>query len=157
MVPIGAALTTMMRRAPAARMAWVMALVPLAATPASALVLGPSADSIAPAPATAGWRAAGSAEARSAAMARAAVAARLCGFRATAVTSWPAAMACSSTCRPMPPVAAKIVSFIGCLPGRVSSGRSASTTQDDRGDQNVTRPNHDGLALWCCCAAGVLP
>ena len=118
-MPIGAALTTMMRRAPAACMAWVMALVPLAATPASALVRGPSADSTASAPATAGWSAAGSAEARSAAVARAAAAARLCGFRATAVTSWPAATACSSNWRPMPPVAAKIVSFIGASWSRV--------------------------------------
>ena len=92
-VPMGAALTTMTRRTPAARMACVMTLVPLAATPASALVRGPSADSTASAPATAGWRVAGSAEAKSAATARASAGERFCGFRATAVTSCPAEMA----------------------------------------------------------------
>jgi hypothetical protein len=77
----------MMRRTPEARMASVMTLVPRAATPASALVRGPSADSTASAPAIAGWIAAGSAEARSAATARAGAGESFCGFRATAVTS----------------------------------------------------------------------
>ncbi len=84
---MGAALTTMTRRTPAACMACVMTVVPLAATPASALVRGPSADSTASAPATAGWRAIGSAVARSAATARAGIGERLCGFLAPAVTS----------------------------------------------------------------------
>ena len=42
---------------------------------------------------------------------RGGVGGRLRGFLTTTVTSWPAATACSSNCRPMPPVAAKIVSL----------------------------------------------
>src|SRR5215217_5628636 len=112
-VPIGAALTTTMRRTSVACIAWTMARVPRQAIPASEFDLGPRPESTASAPATADSSAATSGVARSA------VTVRTCldsffGCRTTAVTSCPAATACSKACRPIPPVAAKIVSFICC-------------------------------------------
>ena len=95
-VATGAALTTTTRRTPVARIASTMASVPREATPASARDRGPSPDSTASAPATAGSRAAGPAVARSAVTARTS-AGRVAGFRTTAVTSWPAARAWSSS------------------------------------------------------------
>src|SRR5215218_2163462 len=114
MVAIGAALTTTMRRTPVACIAWTMARVPCDAMPVSDVDRGPRPDSTASAPVTADSSTAGSAAARSAVTIRTASPASLFGSRTTAVTSWPAARACSRTCRPIPPVAAKIVSFIGC-------------------------------------------
>src|SRR5215467_12767118 len=111
MVPTGAALTTTRRRTPAACIAPAMARVPVEAIPYSAFDRGPSADSTASAPPTAVARAAGCAPARSALTVRTSAGSEA-GFRATAVTSCPAAMAWSTRWRPMPPVAAKIVSFI---------------------------------------------
>ncbi len=110
-VPIGAALTTIRRRTPAACIAWTIAPVPRVATLASALERAPRPDSTASAPATADSRAAGSTAARSAVMTRTSRVSLL-GLRTTAVTSWPAVRAWSSSWRPMPPVAAKIVSFM---------------------------------------------
>src|SRR5262245_60834152 len=49
-VEIGAALTTMIRRTPAACIAWTMARVPCQATPASDAETGPSAEITASAP-----------------------------------------------------------------------------------------------------------
>ncbi len=114
-MPIGAALTTTSRRAPAADMAAAMARVPRDAIPASARDRGPRPDSTASAPATADSSAAGSAAARSAVTARTPPGS-LPGLRTTAVTSWPAASAWSSIWRPIPPVAATIVSFTCYLP-----------------------------------------
>src|SRR5215207_6799121 len=108
-VEIGAALTTTMRRTPVACIAWTMARVPCDAVPVSDADRGPRPESTASAPATAD-----SSTARSAVTIRTASPDSLFGFRTTAVTSWPAARACSRACRPIPPVAAKIVSFIGC-------------------------------------------
>src|SRR5215204_1967797 len=113
-VPIGAALTTTMRRTSVACIAWTIARVPCDAMPVSEVDRGPRPDSTASAPATADSSTAGSAAARSAVTIRTASPDSLFGSRTTAVTSWPAATACSRTCRPIPPVAAKIVSFIGC-------------------------------------------
>src|SRR5919197_1186959 len=113
-VPIGAALTTTMRRTPVACIAWTMARVPCSATPTSAFDPGPRAEGTASAPSTADSSAAGSAADRSARTTRAAPACSLPGLRTTAVTWWPAATACSRACLPMPPVAAKMVSFICC-------------------------------------------
>src|SRR4029450_1963469 len=112
-VAIGAALTTTMRRTPVACIAWPTARVPCEAMPASDAERGPRPESTASAPATADSSAAGSAAARSAVTLRT-CADSLFGFRTTAVTSWPAATACSRAWRPIPPVAAKMVSFIGC-------------------------------------------
>src|SRR6266511_4675734 len=117
-VPIGAALTTTIRRTPVASIAATMARVPREVMPASDLGLrGPSPDRTASAPATADASTAGSGAARSAVTMRTWLAcpARLLGLRTTAVTSCPAATACSRSWRPMPPDAAKIVSFIWCL------------------------------------------
>src|SRR2546427_11325288 len=58
-VPIGAALTTTMRRTFVAFIAWTMSRVPCHATPASADDRGPRAEITAPAPATAASGAAG--------------------------------------------------------------------------------------------------
>jgi hypothetical protein len=52
-VATGEALIATIRRTPAARIAVMIAAVPGAAIPASELLCGPSADSTAPAPATA--------------------------------------------------------------------------------------------------------
>ena len=109
----GAALTTTMRRTPVACIASTMARVPREAIPASDADRGPRQESTASAPATADSSTAGSAVTRSAVTARTCLDSR-CGLRMTAVTSWPAATACSRSCRPIPPVAAKIVSFIAC-------------------------------------------
>src|SRR3981189_1931285 len=112
-VPIGAALTTTMRRTSVVRIAWMMARVPCQAIPASDADRGPRPEITASAPSTADSSAAGSGAARSAVTTRASPDSPF-GLRTTAVTSWPAATACSRTCRPIPPVAAKIVSFICC-------------------------------------------
>src|SRR4029453_2574814 len=113
-VEIGAALTTTMRRTPVACNAWTMARVPRDAMPVSEVDRGPRPENTASAPATADSSAAGARAGRSAVTIRPASPDSLFGFRTTAVTSWPAARACSRACRPIPPVAAKIVSFIGC-------------------------------------------
>src|SRR5215216_5323921 len=113
-VEIGAALTTTMRRTPVACIAWTMARVPRDAMPVSEVDRGPRPENTASAPATADSSTAGSATARSAVTIRTASPDSLFGFRTTAVTSWPAAKACSRACRPIPPVAAKMMSFIGC-------------------------------------------
>jgi len=99
----------------AARTASRIASVPRLATPASADDRGPRPESTASAPSTASRSAAPSAG--TSAVVRSAVTARtgaasLLGSRTTAVTSWPSATACSSRCRPMPPVAATMVSFM---------------------------------------------
>src|SRR5215469_5565532 len=70
-----------------------------------------------PAPATAGSSACAPELARSAVTTRAAPAAQdlrreLGGVAGHGVTSWPACRACRRTCRPTPPVAAMIVSFM---------------------------------------------
>src|SRR5262249_35435020 len=84
--PTGAALTTTMRRTPAACIAPAMARVPAVAIPYSAFDRAPSADRTASAPPTAFARAAGSAVATSAVTGRP-CGGREAGFRATAVTS----------------------------------------------------------------------
>lgn len=116
-VATGEGLIATIRRTPAVRIAVMMAAVPGAAIPASALVCGPRADSTAPAPATADSRACWPGLARSAVTTRAALLAStsggsLAGLRATAVTSCPASMAWRRSWRPTPPVAAMMVSFI---------------------------------------------
>src|SRR5215207_8097706 len=112
-VPIDAALTTTMRRTSVACIAWTMARVPCEAIPASEFDRGPRPERTASAPSTADSSTTGSAAARSAVTMRTSPESFF-GLRTTAVTSWPAAAACSRTCRPIPPVAAKIVSFICC-------------------------------------------
>lgn len=69
-VPIGAALTTTMRRTSVACITWTMARVPCQATPVSEFDRGPRPERIASAPSTADSSAAGSAAARSAATMR---------------------------------------------------------------------------------------
>ncbi len=91
-VPTGAALTATMRRTPASCIAPTMARVPVEAIPNSAFDRGPSADSTASAPLVAAASAAGATLARSARTART-CGGSVAGFRTTAVTSWPAAMA----------------------------------------------------------------
>src|SRR5262249_830171 len=128
MVPTGAALTTTRRRTPAACIAPAIARVPVEAIPYSAFDRGPSADSTASAPPTAVARAAGCAVARSALTARTS-AGSAAGFRTTAVTSCPAAMAGPTRWRPMPPRAAKNVSFI-CLAVPLALGRARRLAAD---------------------------
>src|SRR5215204_4830827 len=111
MVPIGAALTTTMRRTSVACIAWTMARVSCDTILDSEFDRGPRPESTASALSTANSSAEGSAAARSAVTVRTCLDSFL-GFRTTAVTSWPAATACSRTCRPIPPVAANMVSFI---------------------------------------------
>src|SRR5438093_8967272 len=79
-VPIGAALTTTMRRTFVAFIAWTMARVPCQATPASADDRGPRAEITAAAPAAADASCAGSDAAGSAVTTRT-LADRFFGFR----------------------------------------------------------------------------
>ncbi len=94
-----------------------MARVPLEAIPASAFDRGPRPESTASAPPTADSSASWSGAARSAVTMRTLAPDSFVGSRTTAVTSCPAARACSRASRPMPPVAAKIVSFISSSDG----------------------------------------
>src|SRR6516162_2453438 len=128
-VPTGEALIVTIRRTPAARIAVMIAWMPGAAIPASALLCGPRADSTASAPAIADSRRCGYGLARSTATIRAGRPAgtswgSLAGLRATAVTSWPAARAWLRSWRPTPPVAAMMASFmVSSLVEQVSGPR----------------------------------
>src|SRR5437773_9391278 len=83
-VETGAALTTTMRRTPAASIAWTMAWVPGRVIPASDSDLGPRAEITASAPRTAEESTAGSGADRSALTVRTCPD-TFCGFRTTAV------------------------------------------------------------------------
>src|SRR5262249_56224500 len=82
---MGAGVTPMIRRTPAACIAWTMARVPCQATPASDAETGPSAEITASAPLTADSSTAGSGDARSA-LTRWTFLDSFFGFRTTAVT-----------------------------------------------------------------------
>src|SRR5690606_2156435 len=129
---------------PVACMASMIARVPVEATPASALPLGPRAESTASVPSTAVFNATGSGSVRSTRKVGTS-SARRSGLRTTTSTSWPAATAWDSRCWPVPPVAATVGSFIGLGSSFFVGAGRYLVKEVDPVVVHPRRPNREGV------------